>query len=378
MRKHIHIIILIPFLFLLNSCITPFIPKVSEDKKIMVIEGLITDQPDTNTIKLSRSVSLGTTAPSNPVKGCLVTISDDLGNIFNFTETSNGKYVSDPSTFRGVPGRFYTLHINTNEGYTSLNYKSYPMELKPVPAIDSLYYEKVAIKVVDGTNSEEGCQIYLNTHDPTNQNKFYRWEYSETWEFHLPYIVPNYRCWISSRSDLINIKNTTTLDQSNISRYPLYFISNTTDRLRIRYSILVKQYSISEDEYQYWEKLQKTTELVGGLYDITPSTVPSNVYCVDNPDEPVLGYFSVSAAASKRLFIKDNFAGIFTQYTNRVCIADTIFRGDPIPSLGTFTWIIVSHPVPPPSYVIITRVKGCYDCTLRGTNIEPDFWENGK
>ena len=378
MIKQIHIIVLISSLFLMNSCVTPFIPKVSEDKKIMVIEGLITDQPDTNTIKLSRSLTLGTRAVSNPVNGCIVTISDDLGNIFSFTETSDGKYVSDPSEFQGVTGRFYTLYINTNDGPGSLNYQSYPMELKPVPTIDSLYYEKTAIKEVDGTNSQEGCQIYLDTHDPTNQSKFYRWEYSETWEFRIPYIVPNSKCWISNKSDLINIKSTTSLDQSKISRYPLYFISNTTDRLRVMYSILVKQYSLNENEYQYWEKLQKTTELVGGLYDITPSTITSNVYCLDNPDEQVLGFFSVSASASKRLFIKGNFAGIFTPYTDRVCIADTIFGGEPIPSLGTYTWIIVDHPVPPPQYVIITRVKGCYDCTVRGTNIEPDFWKDGK
>ena len=140
----------------------------------MGIEGLITDQPDTNTIKLSRSLSLGITAAPNPVKGCLVTVSDDRGNIFSFTETSNGKYVSDPSNFQGVPGRVYTLHVNTNEGSNSLNYQSYPMMLNLVPSIDSLYYEKVAIKEVDGTDSQEGCQIYLDTHDPTNQSKFYR------------------------------------------------------------------------------------------------------------------------------------------------------------------------------------------------------------
>jgi hypothetical protein len=81
----------------------------------------------------------------------------------------------------------------------------------------------------------------------------------------------------------------------------LKFISNLTDRLRVGYSILVDQYSLNEDEYLYWEKLQSITEQVGGLYDIIPSPVPSNVYCVDDPNEKVLGYFSVSANTSKRL-----------------------------------------------------------------------------
>jgi hypothetical protein len=146
----------------------------------------------------------------------------------------------------------------------------------------------------------------------------------------------------------------------------------------VGYSILVKQYSLNEDEYLYWEKLQSITEQVGGLYDIIPSSVPSNVYCVDDPNEKVFGYFSVSANTSKRLFIKENFAGIFTQYTERDCLNDTVFDNAPIQSLNTYVWIIIDHQVPPPVYQVTTRIKGCYDCTTRGTNIKPDFWKEGK
>ena len=135
----------------------------------------------------------------------------------------------------------------------------------------------------------------------------------------LPYSVPPLRnkvCWISSNSNVINIKSTSVLEEDRISGYPLNFISNLTDRLRVKYSILVNQYSLNEDEYLYWEKFQNITEQVGGLYDIIPSSVPSNVYCLDDPNEKVLGYFSVSANSSKRIFIKDNFSGLFTPYTD--------------------------------------------------------------
>jgi hypothetical protein len=106
--------------------------------------------------------------------------------------------------------------------------------------------------------------------------------------------------------------------------------------------------------------------------------VPSNIYCLDNPNEKVLGYFSVSASSSKRIFIKDHFAGVSTPYTTAVCVADTVWGGEDIPSLGSYVWVIVDHPLPPPSYRVTTRVKGCYDCTLRGTNIEPAFWRESK
>jgi len=46
--KSIQKIKLISLLLLLSSCVTQFIPKVNEDKELLVVEGLITDQPDTN------------------------------------------------------------------------------------------------------------------------------------------------------------------------------------------------------------------------------------------------------------------------------------------------------------------------------------------
>jgi hypothetical protein len=41
-----------------------------------------------------------------------------------------------------------------------------------------------------------------------------------------------------------------------------------------------------------------------------PSSIPSNISCIDDPNEKVLGYFSVSARSSKKIFIKDIFSGL--------------------------------------------------------------------
>jgi Domain of unknown function (DUF4249) len=371
---------LLIFTLLLNSCVTQFIPKTNETKELLVVEGLITDQPVANTIKLSSSLPLGIISVAKPVKGCTVTISDDLGNNFSLAETSDGTYVTDTAQFRGIIGRFYTLHINTNFSFNKLNFESYPVEMKPVPPIDSIFYRKVTIKESSNTSGGlEGCQIYLNTHDPTNQCKFYRWKYTETWEFHIPYIfVSNRICWLSDNSDVINIKSTSGLEENRISLYPVNFVSNVTDRLSIKYSILVNQYSLNEDEYFYWEKLQNITEQVGGLYDMIPSAIPSNVYCLEDPNEKVLGYLSVSASSSKRIFIKDHFKGLISPYTTDACIKDTIYEEGPIPYLDAYVWIIISHPIPPPYYMVITDNKECADCTVRGTKTEPDFWNNNK
>ncbi len=366
------------FFLLIAGCITQFIPETDENQELIVVEGLITNRPGQNTIKLSKSLPIGKSSVKNPLKGCKVTITDDVGNSFMLSESKAGIYMTDSAAFTGVIGRKYILHIQTNNATSNhYSYESVATEMKPVPPIDSLYYEKVIIaEAGEDTQLKEGCQIYLNTHDQENQCKFYRWSFSETWKFILPYFVPNRICWITNNSDVINIKNTSVLAEDRIDRYPLNYISNETDRLALRYSILVNQYSLNEDEFNYWEKLKNVTENVGSLYDITPSSIQGNINCIEAPAEKVLGYFSVSSVTSKRIFIDETFSGLVNPY--KECASDTIFGSGPIPYLNELTWIIEENPIARPPFRVITVHKGCADCTVRGSTTEPAFWNEEK
>ena len=366
--------ILLILSLLLTSCITQFIPKINENKEMLIVDGLITDLPGKNTIKLYKSLPMGTRYTAATVEGCTVTVTDDLGSSFKFTESEAGTYTSDSSNFQGSIGRSYTLHINTNSD-NNRYYESYPMLMKSVPPVDSVYYEKVNITGSDPNYyMEQGCQIFLDTHDPTNQCKYYRWSFVETWEFHTYFSVPNSICWISANSDLINIKNTIELEKDNITKHHLNFISNKTDRLLVKYSILVNQYSLNEEEYRYWDQLQRLSENTGGLYDIIPSYVNNNLYCVDDPNEKVLGYFSVSAISSKRIFVHDNFRGLVNKYNADYCNSDTIVKNGPLPGLNQTLWLIGETL----NSWIVTISRECADCTARGTNIKPEFWIENK
>ena len=362
-----------------GGCITQFLPETDEDPNLVVVEGLITDQSEVNSVRLSRSMPLGKTSTLKPLKGCIVSITDDAGNRFYLNESNTpGTYQTDPSVFRGIVGRKYTLHININDSFeTNYTYESIPMEMKAVPPLDSLYYEKVVIHEQDVNHQlQEGSQVYLNTFDPKGECNFYRWNYVETWKFRLPYNVPNQTCWITNNSTDINIKNTSILSEDRVTRLPVKFISNETDRLAVRYSILVNQFSVSEDEFSYWDKLQNISEDVGGLYDIVPSSIPGNIFCIEDPGEQVLGYFSVSAKSSKRIYIDENFRGLVNPYTE--CATDTIFNNAPIPGLNSFAWVIIEDSYAQPPYKVITDDKSCADCAVRGTTTRPDFWTDAK
>jgi len=371
--------ILILMIVLLSGCITEFIPVIEEKTELLVVEGLITDQPVSNKIKISKSLPLGTRSEARPVSGCGVFINDDLGNNYYLREKEDGIYYTDSTNFRGEVGRNYTLNISVPRGTTYISYKSYPVEMKAVPPIDTVYYEKTVIaEPYDSYKGINGCQIYLDTHDPANNCRFYRWDFAETWKLRLLFDVPNQTCYISENSKDIFIESTAAFSEDRIKRLPVTYISNATDRLRFQYSILVNQYSLNEEEYSYWKKLKNLTVSVGGLHDVIPSSIASNIVCVDNPAEKVLGYFSVSAMSSKRIFIQEKFEGIIDTYAE--CATDTLYGGpDEIVGLGQTIWTLFDMPPVPfssPRIRIFTETKGCADCTVRGTTVKPLFWKD--
>lgn len=361
---------------LLDGCITKFVPEINAGRNLLVVEGAITDQFETYSVKLSSSSPLGVKETSSPVSRAQVSVTDNTGNIYYFTENNPGVYLSDSLAFRGVIGMVYTLHVEIpNTTLTYLNYESLPMEIKPVPEIDSIYYQKVIIKDSEQFSDRiEACQIFLDTHDDSGECKYFKWDYTETWEFHLHYEQPNKICWINSKSTSINLKDASGLSVDRVNKYPLNFISNNTDKLEVRYSILANQYSISQDEFQYWEKLKNFTEDVGGLYDQVPAYIQGNISSLNDPGEQVLGYFSASAKTSKRIFIKDRFAGQVNLYDR--CLVETINNPGVIPGLNSYLWILESHPFATPPYVLITDDRNCVDCTTRGTIVRPSFWDN--
>src|ERR1035437_6187232 len=81
--RHLIRMIILFILFVFNSCISQFIPSAGISSDLLVVEGLITDQPGQNIIKLSLSMPLGGRSIARPLSGGSVTVSDDMGNDYN-------------------------------------------------------------------------------------------------------------------------------------------------------------------------------------------------------------------------------------------------------------------------------------------------------
>jgi hypothetical protein len=385
------------FAMAITACRKPYNPPaIAAPGSYLVVEGAINAGSDSTIIRLSRTVSLSADSIVNPVRGATVALESDRNAVFPFTEVSGGKYVSAGLNLN--TSHTYRLSIKTNN-------ETYYSDYVPVlnaPPIDSLYF---MVK-------SDGINIYSAAHDPTNAVKYYRWDYVETWIIHSYFdsgfvsngdtvLVrqPNQRvttCWSSDTSSTILIASSAALAKDVIANNPIISIVSSSEKLGGEYSILLKQYALTPDAYNFWRDLKKNTEELGSIFDAQPSENNGNIHSATNPSERVIGYISIGNSASKRIFIRNQQLPawpIIYPYPN--CMIDSLLyvyhvpgtqmvinqvneeinynKGHTLDPLIPIEGITPYPGLPPIGYTASTR--DCADCTVRGTNRQPSYWQ---
>jgi Domain of unknown function (DUF4249) len=391
-------------LFALCTCIDPYFQKMAAYQSLLVVDGLITDENSSCSVRLSKTLQDQDAAPLM-VKDAIVFITDDGGNTSYLTGRGDGVYRTDSTSFRGEVGRKYVLHINTSDGQS---YQSDECMMHDVPDIDSVYFEKDQELVSNGSVTLDGIRIYLDS-KAGDEDTYYRWEYDETWEFKVPdpsrfkYIsehnivaASDYKefCWKSAKSDNILIHSNLKGAGGPVMRQPLLFVaSDKSDRLLIQYSLLVKQYSISDTEYDFWNNLIHVSESGSDIFAAQPYTVKGNIHNPGNPDDLVLGYFQVASVKTRRLNISIRDISplelpLYHYPCERVetCPTDPLWNMyDPPLTFDqlyerytSFNYIFIEPRYIPGTLeldkIIFVLNPECNNCELTGTLHKPDFW----
>jgi hypothetical protein len=296
----------------LLGCVEPFEPETGDFESVLVVEGNISDAHEPYLITVSRTAPLGATG-AVPVSNAAVRVKDEEGSAFDFAEIAAGKYQSNPIDFIGCAGKNYSLSIVTA---SNQQYESEMVTLKPSPPIDSVYFER-DIRLTDAEDSLDGVRIMVDAHDPLGASVYYKYSWIETYEIRPQY--PSFYEWDFSvtpaafvrRNPEINlcfktdtsrqvlITSTANLTADRVSEFEVNYVSTVSFRLKSSYSILVKQQTISEKSFRYWSEVKKTSESLGTLFDPQPYQLTGNIHNVDNPEEPVLGYFDASGVVQK-------------------------------------------------------------------------------
>ena len=372
------------------ACKKPYAPNItSSNSNYLVVYGVINSGQDSTIINLSRTVNISDTAKTKPEAGAQATVESDHNTSYSLQEISVGKYAA-PNLNLNIAYK-YRLHIKTSD---EKEYLSDYETVKITPPVDSIGYITQA----------NGIQLYVNTHDPNNNTRYYRWDYQETWQFHAKYetsLITDgtklttrpankqiYTCFSNQASSTILLGSSAKLAQDVIYQSPLTQITSTSEKIEAKYSILVKQYALSSEEYNFWQNLKKNTEQLGGIFDPQPSEVPGNIHCVTNPSEPVVGYVGVCSIQKKRIFIsKDQLPDNWIVSYPYQCNLDTLLycHGPGVPCqndvalfllpLNTKEFAIYPIEIKGSAVGYLSTDSECADCTIRGTTTQPAFWK---
>ena len=377
MRMHISIYIkLIIIALILQGCREVYYPEIEKYENILVVDGLITDQEGPHMVRLSRSFAFDENLP-DPETGAVVIIFDESMNEHIFSEDQPGVYLSDKD-LKGEIGRSYMLYVSTMDEQA---YESEWVELRSVPEIDSVTFLFEERESSDPDEPTEGVQIKINTHDPLDQTRYYRWEWDETWEILTPikssYYPDEHKCWQSSHSSIIAIGTSEHLTKDILDDFPLYYISADNNRMKIKYSTEISQYSLSREAYSYWKDLQDITQNTGSLFDPTPAMVTGNIQNQNRDGSPVLGIFQASAVTTERIFIDRIDIPGYLNIPNgfSACNFYTTADSAEIDYYNSHDYPFVHEYLDGVTlYHVFSNSVMCFRCTFSGSNVKPDYW----
>lgn len=365
----------------LTGCLDPYpTDDIGGDVDALVAEGFINTTNQSASVRLSKAVPLDTTALTEGIDYAEVSIESEGGSSFSVPGSGNGQYQA--SSLSIDANARYRLNITLQSG---AKYLSDYVTLAQTPDIDSVTFGE----------GRDGINIYVNTHDPSGNSRYYKWEYVETWEyvasFFSNYVLVGgqayerspydriYNCWSTVPSTRIIINNTLRLSDDVVSNFPVTSQASGSVQLRKRYSINVLQRVLSKEEYDYWSSLQKTTENIGGLFDPLPYSVTGNIHAV-NGDGLALGYFGGGAVKEQRIFIglSDLPRNVLAKTSRVPCTDDDIFSVDLAGVAGLSSGSILVDAIYVPFIGIVGYTysfPSCADCrTHGGTTVMPDFW----
>lgn len=383
-RKNIAIIVLL-LLVVTMRCKEKYDSGITyPNTGYLVVEGFINSGPGTTSIRLSRTVKLPDATSIKFEAGATVRVEGNDNS--NYPLSSQGSGLYGAGTLPLNDARKYRLYIKTSNGK---EYRSDFMSVIRTPKIDSISW----------TREANGVEVHINTHDVNNKTWYYTWNYEETWEFRstyvpvlkyrldasgaiagIQYIYPNqsadttgYRCWQYQNSTNILTGSSKKLSRDEI-HLPLIDIEETSWKLSELYSVKVYQHGVSEQGFDFLQRMKKNTQQVGSIFDAQPSELNGNVHNIADPLEQVIGFVDVADAQEMRIFIDARDVPnwkyrLACEVQNVANILDSIKQSSHL------------SPVAPTDYTMsgnIARYDAaspvCVDCRLRGSNVRPSYW----
>ncbi len=377
---------LIVILALLASCREPFEPEIEPtDLNVLVVEGYLDSEGIPSVLSLSYTRPIQGESGFFPnLAGANVYLESSAGQRYNLKDIGNGSYefkhnISESDT--------YTLKIFLPNG---TSYSTIPLTPLITPEIIDVGFVK----------NETGAEIFLTTKGTSDADDFL-WTYDETWAFR-PAITTQYQydpvsknvvlrdlnnridlCYKTRRNSDLVLETSSRFEDQFVFRQTINQINQGDERLSVRYSILISQKALTKDASEFWEILKKNTDDLGSIFSPLPSNIRGNITQDQDPTVPVIGQVGLGKIRQERLFVDIQEVSPWLveveEYKECVLSSDTVLVRDYEARFKSGVNIPARPIIPDGAFNPIgyrySSLK-CVDCTQRGSNVKPDFWED--
>ena len=313
MKKQSFIFIVPLILFLFVSCEEYYKPVLDPVPDMMVVESHLTNDQSQNYVRLSMTRNFYSTEPIIWISGARIYLIEVGGPVTLGEESGSGNY-----TFSNTPvsGKQYKLRIS----YQSNLYESDPVNMPPIPKIDSLYARhKIQVDYkVDGFGVPQkvetsGREIYIDA-PITPELKYYRFSSREVlqWIYYPPPRAAPWFGWKTLSDDgIFNLAGPKEYSLSDkIKVHPLFSLAyngrqylDSASMIPSGWIAIIDQYGITKESYDYHEKLNQQFSAEGNLFDPLLTQIYGNMHCKNDPSKIVLGYFDLNSYRQSRYFL---------------------------------------------------------------------------
>ncbi|MCQ2141168.1 MAG: DUF4249 domain-containing protein [Bacteroidales bacterium] len=307
---------------------------------------------------------------------------------------------SDGSTYKGdFSAAAGTCKVNMKSASTEADYrlhfvcnrKEYISDWRHADtrvAVDSLYYQ------LDFEKNKFRAKVDFHA---DGSSKYFSVTYKEVWEYTAAYKAkyeyiprdmtqypgrykyglvqpltnPNYRCWNTAYSRGFQVLTSESLTQSVFKDVELASLNRTDSKLSNCYFMEVSVMPVAQDAYEYMNHIDEMANSLGDLFSPNPSEMRGNIRCVDDPDEFVIGFVSVTHKSTKSMYVIDSVLKFYK--------TSGIFM--PADEVGEYHWPSyynkgwVPFDYDPDKKMAWWTPFDCADCRAAGgTRTKPEGW----
>ena len=257
------------------SCEETTIIDVDQAPSRVVIDAILTDRPDDQRVKITRSLDFYAQGFSPALSNASVTVSDDLGTTFNFIESEDEPGLYLPAIpFLGVVGRTYTLQVDV-DGSTYISTET----MMSVTPIDSLNSQLNMDEQEDPESPGRIYEVLMYTVEPQDEENFYLFKFYRNGDIQ------------NENGEDITVTNDVGVDEEIQGiEAPLFYALNDT--------ATVEMYSLTRRSFIYWSDVANLVFSDGGVFSPLPANPRSNI------EGGALGIFQVSSVSTESIVVQ--------------------------------------------------------------------------